>query len=362
MSSLLRSVIRPEIFELSAYHVPPAKGMIKLDAMENPYTLPLTLKEEIAQLAGNAMINRYPDPTASTLKGILRKTLSVPEDMSILLGNGSDEIIQMIALAAAKPGATLLGVDPGFAMFRIIATFSGMNYVGVPLNEDFSLNLEAMCVAIARYQPTIIFLAYPNNPTGNLFDMQAIHKIIQEAPGIVIIDEAYHAFAGVSFMDQLAQFPNLLLMRTLSKLGLAGLRLGLLIGRSEWLEQFEKLRLPYNIGVMTQLIAEKVLQHYDDLLKQTAAIKTERSKLLSELGRLGKVTTFPSESNFILFRIENASEVYTELKQKGVLIKNLDGTNPLLKDCLRVTVGTPYENTQFYHALSQILEDTKFSD
>ncbi len=362
MSSLLRNVIRPEIFELSAYHVPPAKGMIKLDAMENPYTLPLTLKEEIAQLAGNAMINRYPDPTASTLKGVLRKTLSVPEDMSILLGNGSDEIIQMIALAAAKPGATLLGVDPGFAMFRIIATFSGMNYVGVPLNEDFSLNLEAMCVAIARYQPAIIFLAYPNNPTGNLFDMQAIHKIIQEAPGIVIIDEAYHAFAGVSFMDQLAQFPNLLLMRTLSKLGLAGLRLGLLIGRSEWLEQFEKLRLPYNIGVMTQLIAEKVLQHYDDLLKQTAAIKTERSKLLSELGRLSKVTTFPSEANFILFRIENASEVYTELKQKGVLIKNLDGTNPLLKDCLRVTVGTPYENTQFYHALSQILEDTKFSD
>lgn len=362
MSSLLRNVIRPEIFELSAYHVPPAKGMIKLDAMENPYTLPLTLKEEIAQLAGNAMINRYPDPTASTLKGVLRKTLSVPEDMSILLGNGSDEIIQMIALAAAKPGATLLGVDPGFAMFRIIATFSGMNYVGVPLNADFSLNLEAMCVAIARYQPAIIFLAYPNNPTGNLFDMQAIHKIIQEAPGIVIIDEAYHAFAGVSFMDQLAQFPNLLLMRTLSKLGLAGLRLGLLIGRSEWLEQFEKLRLPYNIGVMTQLIAEKVLQHYDDLLKQTAAIKTERSKLLSELGRLGKVTTFPSEANFILFRIENASEVYTELKQKGVLIKNLDGTNPLLKDCLRVTVGTPYENTQFYLALSQILEDTKFSD
>lgn len=362
MSSLLRNVIRPEIFELSAYHVPPAKGMIKLDAMENPYTLPLTLKEEIAQLAGNAMINRYPDPTASTLKGVLRKTLSVPEDMSILLGNGSDEIIQMIALAAAKPGATLLGVDPGFAMFRIIATFSGMNYVGVPLNEDFSLNLEAMCVAITRYQPAIIFLAYPNNPTGNLFDMQAIHKIIQEAPGIVIIDEAYHAFAGVSFMDQLAQFPNLLLMRTLSKLGLAGLRLGLLIGRSEWLEQFEKLRLPYNIGVMTQLIAEKVLQHYDDLLKQTAAIKTERSKLLSELGRLSKVTTFPSEANFILFRIENASEVYTELKQKGVLIKNLDGTNPLLKDCLRVTVGTPYENTRFYHALSQILEDTKFSD
>lgn len=360
MSSLLRNVIRPEIFELSAYHVPPATGMIKLDAMENPYTLPLTLREEIAQLAENATINRYPDPTASTLKSILRKTLLVPDDMSILLGNGSDEIIQMIALAAAKPGAVLLGVDPGFAMFRIIATFSGMNYVGIPLNEDFSLNLEAIRAAITRYQPTIIFLAYPNNPTGNLFDIQAMHQIIQEAPGIVIIDEAYHAFAGISFMDQLAQFPNLLLMRTLSKLGLAGLRLGLLIGRSEWLEQFEKLRLPYNIGVMTQLIAEKVLQHYDSLLKQTAAIKTERNKLLSELSSLSKITTFPSEANFILFRTKRASEVYAELKQKGVLIKNLDGAHPLLRDCLRVTVGTPHENDQFYHALSQIFENTSF--
>ncbi|MBK7352891.1 MAG: histidinol-phosphate transaminase [Nitrosomonas sp.] len=360
MSILLKNVIRPEIFELSAYHVPPAKGMIKLDAMENPYPLSLTLREEIAQLAENATINRYPDPTASVLKNILRKTLSVPDDMSILLGNGSDEIIQMIALAAAKPGAVLLGLDPGFAMFRIIATFSGMSYVGVPLNEDFSLNLEATLTAINRYQPSIIFLAYPNNPTGNLFDMQSIHQIIQEAPGIVIIDEAYHAFAGVSFMDQLAQFPNLLLMRTLSKLGLAGLRLGLLIGRSEWLEQFEKLRLPYNIGVMTQLIAEKVLQHYDDLLKQTTVIKTERSKLLSELSDLSGITTFPSEANFILFRTKRASEVYTELKQKGVLIKNLDGTNPLLKDCLRVTVGTPHENAQFYYALSQILENKNF--
>lgn len=358
MTHLLKNVIRPEIFELSAYHVPPAKGMIKLDAMENPYTLPLTLRAEIAQLAENATINRYPDPTASALKSVLRKTLLVPDDMSILLGNGSDEIIQMIALAAAKPGAVLLGVDPGFAMFRIIATFSGMNYVGIPLNEDFSLNLEAMRTAITRYQPAIIFLAYPNNPTGNLFDIQVIHQIIQEAPGIVIIDEAYHAFAGVSFMDQLAQFPNLLLMRTLSKLGLAGLRLGLLIGRSEWLEQFEKLRLPYNIGVMTQLIAEKVLQHYEDLLKQTAAIKTERSKLLSELSGLSGITTFPSEANFILFRIKRASEVYALLKQKGVLIKNLDGAHPLLKDCLRVTVGTPHENDQFYHALLQVLEDT----
>ena len=149
-------------------------------------------------------------------------------------------------------------------------------------------------------------------------------------------------------------------MRTLSKLGLAGLRLGLLIGRSEWLEQFEKLRLPYNIGVMTQLIAEKVLQHYDDLLKQTTVIKTERSKLLSELSDLSGITTFPSEANFILFRTKRASEVYTELKQKGVLIKNLDGTNPLLKDCLRVTVGTPHENAQFYYALSQILENKNF--
>ena len=351
-------IIRPEILTLSAYHVSPAAGMIKLDAMENPYPLPPVLRDEIAQLAANAQVNRYPDPSATSLKATLRQALAISEDMDILLGNGSDEIIQIIAMAVARPDAVLLSVEPAFVMFRMIATFANIRYVGVPLKKDFSLDLEAMLAAIAKHKPAVIFLAYPNNPTGNLFDADAVINIIQATSGIVIIDEAYHAFADASLMNKLAEYPNLLLMRTLSKSGLAGLRLGLLVGRPKWLVQFEKVRLPYNVGIMTQLIAEKVLHYTDVLLEQAEAIKSERKKMLAYLGTINNIEVFPSDANFILFRIHAANQIFQALKQRKILIKNLDGTHPLLENCLRVTVGTPDENSQFCAALHTILSET----
>lgn len=351
-------IIRPEILALSAYHVPPATGMVKLDAMENPYALPIMLRGEIAQLAAQAPVNRYPDASATSLKASLRHALGVPDEMDIMLGNGSDEIIQIIAMAVAKPNAVLLSVEPAFAMFRMIATFANLQYVGVALKDDFSLDLDALLVAIAQHKPAVIFLAYPNNPTGNLFDEQAILKIIQTTPGIVVVDEAYHVFADASLMDKLLQYPNLLLMRTLSKLGLAGLRLGLLMGRSEWLLQLEKMRLPYNVGIMTQLIAQTVLSHTDILLEQAQAIKVEREKMYRRLAALDGIEAFPSDANFILFRINNAKAVFIALKQRDILIKTLDGTHPLLANCLRVTVGTPEENTKFCETLQTILSET----
>lgn len=354
MSRTPDQVIRPEILALSAYHVPPASGMVKLDAMENPYSLPQELREEIAQLAASAPINRYPDASAASLKATLRGALAVPDGMNIMLGNGSDEIIQIIALAFARPGAILMSVEPAFVMFRMIATFTGMGYAGVPLRADFSLDVDAVLAAIAQHQPAVIFIAYPNNPTGNLFDADAVSRIIEAAPGLIVVDEAYHAFADASFMDKLVQYPNLLLMRTLSKLGLAGLRLGLLIGRPEWLSQLEKLRLPYNVGVITQVIAERVLQHFGILLQQAEAIKFERAMMSEHLAALNGVEVFPTNANFILFRViqgHKAGEVFQELKKRGILIKNLDGSHPLLKNCLRVTVGTPTENAQFLEAL-----------
>jgi histidinol-phosphate aminotransferase len=357
MHKPLDQIIRPEILSLSAYHVPPAKGMVKLDAMENPYTLPIELREEIAQLAAEAPVNRYPDPGATSLKVALREALEVPNGMDIMLGNGSDEIIQIIALACARPGAVLMSVEPGFVMFRLITTFTGMNYVGVPLNPDFSLDVDAMLAAITQHQPAVIFIAYPNNPTGNLFDADGISRIIDAAPGLVIVDEAYHAFAGASFMGKLTQFPNLLLMRTLSKSGLAGLRLGLVAGKPDWLMHLEKLRLPYNVGIITQLITEKVLQHHDVLLQQAAAIKIERTAVGERLAALDGIEAFPTDANFILFRVTqgNATQVFQGLKARGVLIKDLAGSHPLLNNCLRVTVGTPDENRQFLMALQAAL-------
>ncbi len=346
-------LFRQEVLALHAYHVPPATGMVKLDAMENPYPLPPQLREEIARLVADCAINRYPDASAHSLKQKIRAVTGLPQGTEVLLGNGSDEIIQLLALAVARPGATLLSVDPSFVMYRMIAAFTGMQYVGVPLTASFELDLPAILDAVQRHQPALVFLAYPNNPSGNLFDAEALEKIIAAAPGLVVVDEAYYAFASASFIPMLAHHQNLLVMRTFSKLGMAGLRLGFLAGRKAWLEQLEKLRLPYNVGVLTQRVAEKLLQHHDVLLQQAVQIKQDRTWLYERLVGTADVRPYASEANFILFRVIHADAVFAGLKQRGVLIRNLHGAHPLLADCLRVTVGTPEENERFVVALQE---------
>ena len=346
-------LLRQDILSLQAYHVQPSPGMIKLDAMENPYSLPDEIKAEVARIAANAAINRYPDADAASLKKSIKKVNGLPDGMEILLGNGSDEIIQLLAMATAKPGATLMSVEPSFVMYKMIAAFTGMNYVGVPLTEDFELDLDAMLAAIKQHQPALIFLAYPNNPTGNLFDASAIEKIIVSANGLVVVDEAYYAFASRSYLPQLGRYDNLLVMRTFSKLGMAGLRLGFLAGSKVWLEQLEKLRLPYNVGVLTQAVAGILLKHHEVLLQQAEQIKRDRGWLFERLVGTVDVHAYASEANFILFRLPHAARVFEGLKQRGVLIKKLDGGHPALLDCLRVTVGTAEENEAFIRALQE---------
>ena len=355
MSKTADDIIRDEIRALNAYHVSDADGMVKLDAMENPYSLPPELRTAIAARLSNAAFNRYPDSGARQLKTRLRAAMGVPPGMEMVLGNGSDELIQMLALAVAKPGAVLLGFDPSFVMFRIIAGFVGLRYVGVPLNVDFSMDVSVAIAAVEQHRPALIFIAYPNNPSGNLFDADVITRVINAAPGIVVVDEAYHAFAGRTFMPRLAEFPNLLVMRTVSKLGLAGLRLGLLAGGSEWLRHIDKTRLPYNVNVLTQLVVDEVLQHREVLESQAATIRAERGCVMAELRRTPGVEAYASDANFILFRVAKADQVFSGLKQRRVLIKNLNGSHPLLADCLRVTVGTPDENAQFLKALTATL-------
>lgn len=349
------ALLRREILELHAYHVPDSTGYIKLDAMENPYQVPPALLGEIVKAVASAAINRYPDPAAITLKEKIREVTGLPQGMDVLLGNGSDELIQLLAMAVNKPGATLLSVEPSFVMYRMIATFTGMRYVGVPLAQDFSLDLPATLSAIEREQPALIFLAYPNNPTGNLFPADAVARIIEAAPGLVVVDEAYYAFAADSFIPRLVRYPNLLVMRTFSKLGMAGLRLGFLAGSTDWLDQLEKLRLPYNVGVLPQLVAGKLLAHHEVLLAQAEQIKQDRGKLYQQLKEMPGVQVYDSEANFLLFRLPNATSVFNGLKQRGVLIKNLDGGHPMLRDCLRVTVGTPDENIKFIAALQETI-------
>ena len=348
-------VVREDIRGLQPYAVADSAGMVKLDAMENPHPLPQALRAELGSLAAAVAFNRYPDPGARELKVALRRYMQVPDTMEIVLGNGSDEIIQLLALGCARPGAVMLGVEPSFTMFPLIAQVCGLEFVGVPLEPDFALDADAVIAAMQRHRPALVFLAYPNNPTGNLFDAAAIERIVHAAPGLVVIDEAYHPFAQASFMPRLAAFPNLVVMRTLSKLGLAGLRLGMLIGSPHWTVQFEKLRLPYNVNALSQSVAARVLRSADVLEEQAAAIRAERARLGARLAAMPGVAVHPSQANFLLFRVARAASVHAALKADGILVKNLAGTHPALEDCLRVTVGTAQENDAFLAALAKNL-------
>jgi histidinol-phosphate aminotransferase len=347
-------IVREEIRAMSAYHVPSSAGMIKLDAMENPYALPAALRLEIAEVVATADINRYPDPEAPALKKRLFEVMAVPQGMEMLLGNGSDEIIQMIIQACARPGAVIMAPSPTFAMYRQYALVAGLEYVGVSLAADFSLDVGSFLAAMEVHKPAVLFISYPNNPTGNLFDDKGLRAIIRAAPGVVVIDEAYQPFARCTFMNALTEFPNLVLLRTVSKLGLAGLRLGYAVARPEWIREFDKVRSPYNVNVLTQLVAAKVLDHCDVLDAQASAIVTERARLIQALTAMPGTVAFPSLANFVLARVPDPKKVVEHLKQCGILVKSMDGMHVLLAGCVRFTVGTPNENTRLIDSLKQI--------
>jgi len=351
MNKSPKDLVREEVLALAAYHVGEAAGMVKLDAMENPYALPQELRREIAELAAGAAINRYPNPQAPELKARLRQTMAIPEAFDILLGNGSDELIHIMVQALARPGAVVLAPEPTFVMYRVYALVNRMCYVGVPLAPDFTLDCARFLAAIEEHQPALTFIAYPNNPSGNLFPEADVLRILHAAPGVVVLDEAYHAFAQKSFMQRLAQHPNLIVMRTLSKSGMAGLRLGYAAGSPAWMREFDKVRPPYNVNVLTQLVAERLLAHAGVLAEQAAAIRGERGRLEAELARMGGVTAFQSDANFLLLRVPDAGKVFAGMKERGVLVKLLHGSHPLLAQCLRITVGTAEENTQCLAAL-----------
>ena len=315
--------VRAEIQALDAYRIVESEGLIKLDAMENPYSWPKSMQDEWLENLRGLSLNRYPDPSGQRLKQTLRDTFDIGHEMEILLGNGSDELIQ----------------------------------VGVPLESDFSIDLNAMRTAIKRYDPAVIFLAYPNNPTGNLFDYDAMDEIIRTSKGLVVVDEAYHIYSDSSCYDRLGLHSNLVVMRTLSKLGLAGLRIGFLVGPKTWLNEFEKVRMPYNVGALSQATAEFALKRLDIFEQQAAQIIAERERLFLALTGMSDITPVPSQTNFILFRSDRlpATDLFDRLIEHGILIKNCHQSDPALKQCLRVSIGTKNDNNAFLSALEKCL-------
>jgi histidinol-phosphate aminotransferase len=353
------SVIRDEIRALHAYAVPDSTGLVKLDAMENPFTLPAEVARELGERLAQVALNRYPPADPRPFKDKLARAIGLPAGMSLLLGNGSDELIHLTIQACAKPGAVVLAPWPSFEMYDLASRFDGCRFVGVPLADDFALPRERLLAAIDGQRPAVIFISWPNNPTGNLFDRATVEAVLDAAPGLVVLDEAYLPFAQDTWLPQLARRPNLLVLRTLSKLGLAGIRLGYLCGDPAWIGEIDKLRPPYNVNVLTLAAADFLLDRLPLLDEQAAVLRAERARLLARLRALPGVTAFDSAANFVLFRVtggpDAADRVFAQLKSRGILIRNRTHVHPLLAGCLRVTVGTPAENDAFVAALSSSL-------
>lgn len=351
----MKRFIRQDIQSMHGYAVQPSAGMVKLDTMENPFRLPPALRDELGRRLAEVALNRYPAERGDVLRARLAEHAGMPEGCDIMLGNGSDELISLLAMACDVPGATVLAPLPGFVMYEMSAKLQGLGFVGVPLTAQFELDLPAMLAAVRKHRPALVYLAYPNNPTANLWDDAAIDAIIDAAPGLVVMDEAYQPFAARDSMARLQRHPHVLLMRTMSKFGLAGVRIGYLIGRRPLIAEVNKLRPPFNISVLNCEAALFALEHVDEYARQAAVIRSERDALLQQLAGLPGVTPFPSQANMILARVPDSARVFEGMKARGVLVKNVAFMHPLLADCVRLTVGTPEENVMMMEAFKASL-------
>jgi len=343
---------------MHAYAVQPSEGLVKLDAMENPFQLPEPMCQALGQRLAHLPINRYPGPRTSELMAALAVFAELPDGADLMLGNGSDELIDMLSVACMKPGATILAPVPGFVMYELSARLRGLRFVGVPLTADFELDEAAMLEAIERERPALTYLAYPNNPTANLWDDAVIQRLIDAVgrqQGLVVIDEAYQPFASRTWMPKLAEQDHVLVMRTLSKFGLAGVRLGYLCGAGALIAEVDKVRPPYNVSVLNAEAALFALENAYEFGRQAAVLREQREWLQSELAALDGVTPYPSEANMILVRVPDSQAAFEGMKSRGVLVKHIAGLHPLLANCLRLTVGTPEQNIQMMDALKASL-------
>jgi histidinol-phosphate aminotransferase len=355
LDALMSRVIRQDVQSMHGYAIQPSTGMVKLDAMENPFRLPPALRQALGERLAEVAINRYPGPRIDELRAALAEHVGLPDGFSLMLGNGSDELISLLAMACDVPGASILAPLPGFVMYEMSARLQGLRFVGVPLRADFELDEAAMLAAMAEHQPAIVYIAYPNNPTANLFDDAIVEHIVEAAPGLVVIDEAYQPFASRSYIDRVTKHEHVLVMRTLSKFGLAGIRLGYMLGPKALIDQIDKVRPPYNVSVLNAEAALFALEHDDEFARQASILRSERSRLIAALAALPGVTPYPSEANMILTRVPDSAALFAAMKARKVLVKNVARMHPLLDNCLRLTVGTPEENDQMIDAMKASL-------
>ena len=354
----LKKVIRQDVQSMHGYAIQPSAGMVKLDAMENPFRLPPALQRELGERLGQVALNRYPAQRVADVVSALTAFVQVPAGCKLMLGNGSDELINLIAMACDVPGNSVLAPLPGFVMYEMSAKLQGLKFIGVPLTADFELDEAAMLAAIEEHRPAITYIAYPNNPSANLFDdgvISAIVAAIGAQDGLVVFDEAYQPFSSRSWMQRVAAHPHVLVMRTLSKFGLAGVRLGYMVGAAALIDEIDKVRPPYNVSVLNAEATLFALEHADEFARQAAVLRSERGRLMAAISDMPGAKPFPSEANMILVRVPDSKACFEGMKARGVLVKNVAALHPLLANCVRLTVGTPEENTLMIDALKASL-------
>lgn len=350
---IVQSRVSQEIRDITPYSVPHIDCKIKLDGNESPFSLPQDVQEMVNRAIQEIEINRYPDPEASNLIEIMAKVTEFPIG-GILLGNGSDELIGMLITTFTNGSGKVLCPSPSFSMYKLTALAMGAEVIEIPLDENFDIELDSTIKAIEDEDPDLIFLASPNNPTGNMYSASKIAEIISVSKGVVVVDEAYSDFSGYTFLPLVKECENLVILRTLSKVGFAGLRVGILYAGEDLVREVNKVRYPYNINSLSQAVSEVVLENHEFVSESIQLIVRERERVYKTLSVLDGITAYPSDANFIFFKAEDADSLFSKLVEKEILIRNFNRPGRL-ENCMRVTIGTPQENDAFLSALTEIL-------
>lgn len=356
----LAALCRPELEELKAY-VPhdPAGIRVKLDANEAPPSTSPAVKEAVVRAVSTLSLERYPDPRATRLREAISKRTGASCD-DLLIGSGSDEVIALLLTALARPRerapqAVMLTPTPTFVMYRVSARGHGHKPVEVPLDASWDLDVNMTKRAIEMMRPNIVFIASPNNPTGNVMSADRVRAVIEGAPSaLVVVDEAYVDYAPGSVREWRKELPNLAILRTVSKIGLAALRVGWLEADASLVTEIDKVRQPFNVSATSQVAAAAVLEEaWDDVQSDVRRVVTAREALSKALSDLGLVVT-PSGANFVWVKTPGPAEgVFTKLVEQGVLVRSFHGAGGRLASQLRITVGTDAENEALIDALKR---------
>ena len=348
-SSSIKNRVSKNVRSISPYSVPRVECSVKLDGNESPYDLDGEEKILLSKRLAELPVNRYPDPEALGVRTSLSRALDFPAD-GILIGNGSDEIIQMIVEVFGGKSGRVLVPSPTFSMYRITSLILGREVKEVALDENFDIDVESTLEMIRAEDPDIVFLATPNNPTGNSFSEEKVLEILEASPGAVVVDEAYCDFSKKSYIPHIEKYENLLILRTMSKTGFAGARLGMLFSRPQVAGEVNKARLPYNINSLSQQVMSFVLERPEIIERGVSLILSERERLRDALERIDSICVYPTDANFFLIRVPDADFLFTELVKNDILVRRF-GEGGRLAGCLRVTVGTREENDSLIKAL-----------